>query len=289
MQPTYVYEALNWASSFLEQNNKENRAADILLKHHLNVDWTDFHLSRRDSLSKSIWKAFQQDVTRHSEGIPIQHLTGYEEFYDRRLKVNEHVLIPRTETEELVHGVLEWLKRKQTGSFRMADIGTGSGAIAISLALEAPGNDVTAVDLDEQALDVAKQNAAFYGADVTFLQGNLVDPLLQGAKTYDVIVSNPPYIPLEEWKNLDTVVRDHEPKHALVDSNDNDGLACYRKMAAYLPTLLRTDGLAAFEIGENQGDAVATILQTELPLADIEVRHDMNGKPRMVFCERDGI
>ncbi|RSL28934.1 peptide chain release factor N(5)-glutamine methyltransferase [Salibacterium salarium] len=283
-----MYEALNWASSFLDRSNKEPRAADILMKHHLNVDWTDFHLSRREKLSVDVWEAFYNDVTQHEEGIPIQYLTGCEEFYGRRLKVNEHVLIPRPETEELVQGVLDWLKQKRASSLQIADIGTGSGAIAIALALEAPGLDMTGVDVSEEALTVAKENAAYFGADVTFLQGNLVDPLLQGTKTYDVIVSNPPYVPLEEWEALDTIVRDHEPKQALIGA-DEDGLSCYRKIAAYLPTLLKTDGLAAFEVGENQGEAVRKILQTELPLADIEVRRDINGKPRMVFCERDDI
>ncbi|MGY4688404.1 peptide chain release factor N(5)-glutamine methyltransferase [Salibacterium sp. K-3] len=284
MKPAYIYEALNWASSFLEKNKREARAADLLMKHHLGTDWAGFHLSRREVLSTPVWEAFQHDVIRHSRGVPVQHLMGYEEFYGRPFLVNEDVLIPRPETEELVDEVLRWIRKQRISRLQVADIGTGSGAIAITLALEAPDVQVTAVELDKKALRTAQQNAADLGADVKFLQGSLLDPLLENDKKYDVIVSNPPYIPRGEWQALDPLVRDHEPEQALVGAED--GLACYRNMAVHLPALLQTGGLAAFEIGDRQAEAVTSLLQKELPLADIEWRHDLNKKPRMVFCER---
>ncbi|WP_026701831.1 peptide chain release factor N(5)-glutamine methyltransferase [Salibacterium aidingense] len=287
MKPAYVYEALNWASSFLEKKGREPRAAELLMKHHLDKDWTDFHLSRRDKLSASAWEAFAEDVRQHGKGVPIQQLMGYEEFYGRRFHVNSSVLIPRPETEELVQGVLEWIRKQNLSTLQIADIGTGSGAIATTLALEAPNTTVEAVELEEKALAAAEENASDLGAKVTFFQGNLMDPLLQTDKKYDVIVSNPPYIPEREWHHLDPLVRDYEPKQALV--GEEEGLACYRKIAAHLPALLQPRGLAAFEIGERQAEAVAAILQTALPAADIEVRRDLNGKQRMVFCERNDV
>ncbi|MFD2707066.1 peptide chain release factor N(5)-glutamine methyltransferase [Salibacterium lacus] len=287
MKPAYMYEALNRASSFLEENKREPKAAELLMKHHLNVGWTDFHLARREPLTDDVWTAFWRDVTQHAEGVPVQHLTGYEEFYGRRFHVNEHVLIPRPETEELVDGVLRWIRHQRITSLQVADIGTGSGVIAITLALEAPDVQVRAVELDKKALETAQKNAADLGASVEFMEGSLMDPLLEGETKYDVIVSNPPYIPKQEWEALDPLVRDHDPKLALV--GEEDGLVCYRKMAVHLPALLQSRGLAAFEIGDRQGEDVTRILQKELPLADIELRHDMNDKPRMVFCERNDV
>lgn len=282
-----MYEALNRASSFLEENKREPKAAELLMKHHLNVGWTDFHLARREPITDDVWTAFWRDVVQHAQGVPVQHLTGYEEFYGRRFHVNEHVLIPRPETEELVDGVLRWIRNQRITSLQVADIGTGSGVIAITLALEAPDVQVRAVELDRKALETARQNAANLGASVEFFEGSLMDPLLEGETKYDVIVSNPPYIPKQEWEALDPLVRDHDPKLALV--GEDDGLACYRKMAVHLPALLQSRGLAAFEIGDRQGNDVSRILQKELPLADIELRHDMNDKPRMVFCERNDV
>ncbi|SFQ01907.1 peptide chain release factor N(5)-glutamine methyltransferase [Salibacterium halotolerans] len=287
MKPAYVYEALHRASSFLEESRREPKAAEWLMKHHLNVDWTDFHLSRRDPVTDDVWEAFSRDVTQHAQGVPVQHLTGYEEFYGRRFHVNEHVLIPRPETEELVDEVLGWIRRQHITALQIADIGTGSGVIAITIALEAPDVQVKAVEISPRALATAQKNAADLGASVEFIEGSLMDPLLEGETKYDVIVSNPPYIPNEEWEALDPLVRDHDPKLALV--GEDDGLACYRKMAVHLPALLQSRGLAAFEIGDRQGEDVSRILRKELPLADIEVRYDINKKPRMVFCERNDV
>ncbi|WP_240376364.1 peptide chain release factor N(5)-glutamine methyltransferase [Bacillus piscicola] len=280
----YVYEALQWASSFLEKKGRERRAADVLMKEQLGLSWTDFHLARREPLSVEAWQKFQTGVLAHSEGIPIQHLTGYEEFFGRRFTVNDQVLIPRPETEELVLGVLSWMK-KHPEATAVADIGTGSGAIAITLALEMPGRDVTAVDINEAALAVARKNAEALQAKVTFKRGDLTAPLIETQKSWNVIASNPPYIPVADWQELDPLVRDHEPEIALV-GRDEDGLFCYRKIAVSLPGLLTKPGLAAFEVGVGQGHEVARIMKQALPDAVVDVRYDINGKDRMVFCER---
>ncbi|MFB5662758.1 peptide chain release factor N(5)-glutamine methyltransferase [Alteribacillus sp. HJP-4] len=285
MKPAFVFEALNWASSFLIDKKREPRAADLMMRHLLGLSWTDFYLARRDPLAEEVWTLFERAIIEHGEGRPIQHIIGAEEFFGRRFDVHEGVLIPRQETEELVHGVLQWMNKRVRRRARIADIGTGSGAIAITLALEAPGSHVTAVDVEKEALRTAASNAEKLGAAVTMLHGNLTKPLLQTETRYDVIVSNPPYIPEKDWQTLDTLVKDHEPKRALVGGND-DGLACYRQMAEDLPELLKKKGLAAFEVGAGQGKDVAAILAEHLSGAAIEVKLDINGKDRMVFCER---
>ncbi|MFB4163323.1 peptide chain release factor N(5)-glutamine methyltransferase [Alteribacillus sp. JSM 102045] len=285
IKPAFVFEALQWASSFLAENNREQRAADLLMRHHLDVSWTEFHLSRRENLQEDVWQAFQRDVILHSKGIPVQHLMGYEEFYGRRFNVSEDVLIPRPETEELVDGVISWLKQQNKQNAAAADIGTGSGAIAITLALELKQIKVTAVDINEMALNMAAKNAKALGAHIDFLQGDLLLPLIKTGRMFDVIVSNPPYIPKKEWEELDPLVKEYEPQLALIGEGD-DGLHCYRKMAASLPAILKEDGLAAFEIGVNQGDTAAAIFKKALPDAKVSVRLDINGKDRMIFCER---
>ncbi|SDI04529.1 release factor glutamine methyltransferase [Alteribacillus persepolensis] len=285
MKPTFVYEALSWASSFLAERGRETRAAEILMKHRLGVsNWTEFHFMRREKLPEGVWETYYEDIVAHSTGVPIQHRTGVEEFFGRTFHVSSDVLIPRPETEELVNGVIEWGRQRQH-PLTVCDIGTGSGAIAVTLALELRGVSVTAVDINEAALDTAKSNASLHGASVTFLQGDLVQPILQQNKRFDVIVSNPPYIPKADWEQLDTLVKDHEPELALIGSDD-DGLYCYRAIADKLPRVLKENGLAAFEVGENQAEQTAKILKEALPQAAVNIYRDINGKERMVFCER---
>ncbi|MFC5711531.1 peptide chain release factor N(5)-glutamine methyltransferase [Thalassorhabdus alkalitolerans] len=289
-KPDYIYEALNWASSFLEKKGREAKSGEWLMRHHLGASWTDLHMKRRDPLPEKIWDGFLADVKRHGEGVPVQHLIGYEEFYGRSFRVDERVLIPRPETEELVHGVLQeikaWPRRQEGSSLEVVDVGTGSGAIAVSLALEAEHISVTAIDVEEPALEVAGSNARALGADVHFLQGDLFSPLVQQGKKVDVVVSNPPYIPEEDRESLDTVVKDFEPGTALFAGED--GLVCYRRLAADLPKVLKKPGLAAFEVGAGQGETVARLLReafSETPDVDVTVREDINGKDRMVFCK----
>ncbi|MDA3129383.1 peptide chain release factor N(5)-glutamine methyltransferase [Aliibacillus thermotolerans] len=273
-----VYEALQWASSFLEKHGREMRAADILLKHHLHVKWTEFHLKRRDVLSPAVWEAFQKDVKAHSQGIPVQHLIGYEFFYGRRFSVSNKVLIPRPETEELVAHVIESLSSKND-SPTILDLGTGSGAIAITLALEIPKAKVCAVDISEEALHVAIENNDRLGANVTFLQGDLFAPV--EGKKWDVIVANPPYIPKKEWEQLDVTVKDHEPALALIGDEDK-GVSFYEEIARKLPVTLKKTGFAFFEIGYNQGAEVKSIMEQHLPKRKVTVKKDINGKDRIV-------
>ncbi|MCM3714264.1 peptide chain release factor N(5)-glutamine methyltransferase [Alkalihalobacillus oceani] len=283
MKTMTLHEALRWASSFLEQRSLEQPVAEWLLRHYLQLDRAQLLMRLHDPVPDELITRLKQDLARHAEGIPVQHLIGYEEFYGRKFIVNSDVLIPRPETEELVQAVLG-LKASRFADrpVTAADIGTGSGAIAVTLALEAPEIELYAVDLSEAALKIAERNAAGLGADVSFLRGDLLEPLLERGLKMDIVVSNPPYIPLADEQELAIHVKDHEPHLALFGGED--GLVLYRRMIGQLPAVVKAEAIIAFEVGIGQAEAVRDMLQHAFPKAETEIRRDINGKERIVLA-----
>lgn len=281
-----VYEALKWASSFLQENGRDENAGEIVICHVLKTNRTGLMMNMREELTEEHEKIFIDFIHKHVAGIPVQYLIGYEMFYGRSFSVNEEVLIPRPETEELVLGVLNRIQRKfGQKQLHVADIGTGSGAISITLALENQHLHVYTVDIAEESIEVAKGNAKALGANVTFYHGDLLSPFYETGQKLDVVVSNPPYIPEEDWRGLSSVVKENEPKRALVGGED--GLDFYRRFMQELPTVLQSKALVAFEVGVGQGEDVKVLLQQTFPRADVEVVFDINGKDRMVFAEME--
>ncbi|GGE82015.1 peptide chain release factor N(5)-glutamine methyltransferase [Priestia taiwanensis] len=281
-----VIEALNWASSFLQEANRDQNAGEILLCHLLETNRTGLLMNLHEQLTADQQEKFMHYVEEHIQGIPIQYLIGYEYFYGRKFHVNEEVLIPRPETEELVLGVLERIKRlfSREETLQVADIGTGSGAISITLALENQQLHVSTVDIAQESLEVATCNATNLGVDVTFIHGDLLQPFIQKGQKLDIVVSNPPYIPVEEYMGLSPVVKDYEPERALVGGVD--GLDFYRRFMDELPLVLKEQAIVAFEVGHGQGGDVKTLLQMTFPDAYVNVVFDINGKDRMVFMEK---
>ncbi|MDR9796963.1 peptide chain release factor N(5)-glutamine methyltransferase [Aeribacillus pallidus] len=279
-----VFEALKWASSFLKQAGRDENAGELLLLHHMKKSRASLLADLRMDIDKQVWEIFQQDVQKHAQGMPVQYIIGCEQFYGRPFKVNEHVLIPRPETEELVQGVLLRSERlfSEREQIDVVDIGTGSGAIAVTLALENKKMRVSATDISEKALAVAKENSEKLCANVHFYQGDLLNPIINAKQKADVVVSNPPYIPDEEIMELSTVVKDWEPALAL--SGGADGLLYYRKIVEQLPNVIRYPGLIAFEIGHGQGKDVKSMLENRFPKAEVQIEYDMNGKERKVFA-----
>ncbi|MDO7266869.1 peptide chain release factor N(5)-glutamine methyltransferase [Shouchella clausii] len=271
-----IHEALRWASSFLQENGVEPTAGEWLLRHHGNMERAKLLASLRDPLPEPVWQAFKQDVAVMASGVPVQHVLGYEQFYGRTFLVNGDVLIPRPETEELVALVLNKLK---PGPQAILDVGTGSGAIALTLKLERPDCYVTATDISEKALDVARENAQRLGADITFAKGDLLAPV--AGAVFDVIVSNPPYIPYRDRDSLAVHVREFEPEMALFA--EEDGLMIYRRLAEEVPACIHPRSLVAVEIGAGQGEAVQALFAAAFPFADINIVYDINGKDRIVF------
>ncbi|WP_053218082.1 peptide chain release factor N(5)-glutamine methyltransferase [Virgibacillus senegalensis] len=283
-----INEALRWASLFLEQHRREPRVAEILLQHHTGLERSGFLAAQREVLEKETDERFKADIEAHAAtGIPVQHLTGKESFYGRDFMVDPHVLIPRPETEELVLGVMEYAEKLGTNQpLRVVDAGTGSGIIAITLKLEKPTWQVAATDISAEALQVARQNADRLGANVTFRQGDFLQPILEERQAVDIIVSNPPYIARAEAAFLDDTVKNFDPSLALFA--DGDGLAAYRQIVEQAGSILSDRGLLAFEIGHQQGDQVACLIRSKFPGSLVEVRKDINGKNRMVFAQVTG-
>ncbi len=280
-----VYEALNWASSFLKEKERDENASELLLRFFLHTDRTNLLANLREELDAAIMDSFKEAVHLHGEGTPVQYIIGSEDFYGRSFVVNEHVLIPRPETEELVLGTIERVKRifGRDQRIDVVDIGTGSGAIAITLKLEMPELKVSASDISEDALGVAKENAKRLSAEVAFEKGDLLKPFLEKGQKFDVVISNPPYIPVSDKEEMSIVVTEHEPHHALFAGED--GLDLYRRFKTELPLVLKEKALVGFEVGAGQSQAVAMLLQEAFPSAKIETVYDINGKDRIVFAQ----
>lgn len=280
---TKVYEALKWASSFLIANGRDENAGEILLRHFLNINRSQLFANMQTALPGSVIEKFRTAVEQHVSGIPIQHIIGSEEFYGRTFTVNKEVLIPRPETEELIYHTLIRMKKLTGENLQMADIGTGSGAIAITMKLERPDLSVMATDIAEPSLKVARHNAQALKADVDFIQGDLLQPFIERGRKLDILLSNPPYIPVSDMETMSVVVTEHEPHRALFAGSD--GLDFFRRFMEELPRIIKQPGLIGFEIGAGQGEAVAGMLQLTFPQAAVSVELDINGKDRMVFAE----
>ncbi|MER2154089.1 MAG: peptide chain release factor N(5)-glutamine methyltransferase [Solibacillus sp.] len=278
-----IFEALNGASSFLEENGREGNAARILLQHILQTSYSGLMMKMHDTLPEEQQQQFDAFILEHVKGRPVQYITGTEEFYGRTFVVDESVLIPRPETEELIVGTIERISKlfgdKQ--NLKFADIGTGSGAIAITMKKECPQLNVTATDLSPAALATAQKNAEQLQAEITFKLGDLTEPIAN--EKWDIVLSNPPYIAYEEMEEMSDVVVAHEPHQALFA--DEDGLLLYRKLAENLPALMKRPALIGLEIGYTQGEAVANFFRKSFPNAHVTVVQDINKKDRIVFCE----
>jgi release factor glutamine methyltransferase len=281
-----LYEVLRRASLFLETQQREPKVAELLLQHYLQVSRAAFFTMMQDEVPASIEAKVEEDVRKHAEtGVPLQHLTGKTEFYGRHFSVNEHVLIPRMETEELVqHAIREAKKWNRTDTpLTIVDVGTGSGVIAITLKLELECATVFATDISEVALRTAKQNAAQLEADVIFLQGDFLTPFNRENIQADMIVSNPPYIARKEKPLLADTVKDFDPEIALFAGED--GLAAYSKLIAQSPSALKKNGLLAFEIGHEQGEEVRQLIRNTYPDSAIKIIKDINEKNRIVSAK----
>lgn len=277
-----VMEALAWASSFLVDNGREETAARIVMQHILGISYSGVMLHLQDMLTIEQQMKFKELIEEHASGRPVQYCVGSEEFYGRSFIVDESVLIPRPETEELVLGTINRLDKlfnKQT--LKLADIGTGSGAIAISMKLECPELSVVATDLSKKALMTAQKNAENLAATIDFRLGDLTAPLV--GERFDIILSNPPYIAFNEAKEMSSIVLEHEPHSALFA--EEEGLILYRKLAEQLPAIVNKPALIGLEIGYTQGEQVAKFFKNSFPQSIISIEKDINGRPRMIFCE----
>lgn len=254
------------------------RDAEVLLLHVLgrNRAWLLAHPEAEASAAEQA--AFAELVSRRTAHVPLQYLTGVQEFYGLPFRVSPEVLIPRPETELLVEAVLHWAAGRPV---RVVDVGTGSGAIAVTLAAHlAAGSVVTAVDLSPGALAVARENAARHGLAerVRFLPSDLL-AAVKGER-FDVVVSNPPYVARADETSLEPQVRDHEPHLALFA--DEDGLSVYRRLIPQAAEALQPGGLLAMEFGFGQQSALTALLST---WQNVRLLPDLAGIPRVVLAQ----
>ena len=218
---------------------------------------------------------YEQDLERLEQGEPVQYIVGNVDFYDCPIIVNPSVLIPRFETEGLVEKVIQKVKNKP--HLKIVDLGTGSGCIAIALKKKLDC-EMDAVDISSSALEVAKKNAEINQVAITFYEGDFLEPLHD---TYDVIVSNPPYIAYDE--EIMDIVKKNEPELALYA--DDKGLICYKKILKDAKKYLRVNGLMAFEIGCEQGEILKEVASSFFKEAKISIEKDLQGKNRYLFVE----
>lgn len=260
--------------------------AELLLAEVLGVNRIDLYVNFEQPLAAAEVDRYRQLVKRRAQGEPVAYILGRAYFRNLTLKVSRQVLIPRPETEHGVDAALKFLKKRQWQEApKLLDLGTGSGAIAISLAVEFPDAGVTATDASPETLALAQENARTAGvaARIMFVRSDLfeaLDPL----ETFDLIVSNPPYISGEEWETLPPGVRDYEPREALWGGPD--GLDFYRLLAAEAPQFLKPRGGLILEIGHMQGTAVTGLLKSTGRFEEIDIEQDYAGKDRVVVAAR---
>ena len=274
-------EVLKKAQVKMEAADRGEQAAFLYLLELTNKEAHNLYMEYDEEMPQAQIDEFEAGVERLVKGEPLGHVLGFEWFYGYRFKVNEDVLIPRPETEELVAYILAAYDEyfKDTLNVTAVDVGTGSGAIAVALKKEEPNIHILASDISEKACRIAKQNAQDNDAVVEVLCGDMLEPLIERNIKVDILISNPPYIPSDEAME-DSVVN-YEPHVALFGGED--GLKFYRIIFEHAKKVLKDKAVMAFEMGYNQKEALSAEARKYFPDAKIEVIKDMSGKNRMLF------
>lgn len=278
----HLSSARNIITKQLEPVYLENETppmTDILIEWVTGLDRLQQIAQPKKEISEEQQLLLQEGVTRLLSFEPIQYITGHAWFAGNKFKVGPAVLIPRPETEELVDWILK--ERPDKESFYVLDIGTGSGCIPVSLKKKRPGWTVSAIDISQEALVIAKENADELGVEVNFKAVDLTDESSwPGLGEIDLLVSNPPYIPWSDWNTLPENVREHEPSEALFVP-DTDPLLFYRLIAQLARQQLKKGGAIYLEINETLGVEVVSLFQAQ-GFTSIELKKDMQGKHRML-------
>ena len=274
-----VIDLINWAESYFKEKGFANPRSEIewLLRAVLKCNRMDVYLRFEEPLSQSQLAALRSWVKRRLEREPLQYITGFCDFYGREFSVNEHVLIPRPETERLIDTALEKVKGLDSPS--ILDIGAGSGCIATTLGLEIPGSTILGIDVSEDAIGIANKNKEKLEAEnVSFQKMNILEQRPEGE--FDVLVSNPPYIPKGEMDGLMKDVKDFEPTVALTDQKD--GLIFYKRFAEVGKEVVKSGGWIILEVGlEDHPSAVKKIF-SESGFPEPELIKDYNGDDRVL-------
>ncbi|WP_107037885.1 peptide chain release factor N(5)-glutamine methyltransferase [Brumimicrobium mesophilum] len=262
-------------------NSREKRQiAKMFMMHYMDQDGTDLLLNKNQKVPEEIIKQLEQAIKEINSGKPVQYVMGAVYFYDLKLNIDRRALIPRPETEELVDWIVELWKNR---SPKVLDVGTGSGCIALAVKDNIPRSNVFGVDVIQNAIDLASENAQKLNIDVTFDFANALSLNTYSRYKWDLIVSNPPYIPLEEKAGMKDHVLDHEPGTALFVPN-NKPLLFYKAISLYARDHLVPKGSLFFEVHEEMAKEVEEVLHF-YGFTKVEIRKDLQGKDRMIHAQ----
>lgn len=271
-----ILKVLNWTKGYLAEKGIENARleAEWLLCSVLDIDRVGLYVNHDKPLSAEELSAYRAMVARRARREPLQHILGTQEFMGLDFIVSRDVLVPRHDTEVLVQEAA----KRCIPSAKILDVGVGSGCVAVALAKAIPGAEIYGVDISSKAVAVAARNAASNDTEVKFFVGSLFEPV--EGMVFDLIVSNPPYIPSEEIQVLQPEVRDYEPRGAL--DGGNDGLDFYRKIIPAAEGHLRSSGWLLFEVGMNQAPHVLDLFRDNGGYEELFAAPDAGGIERVV-------
>ena len=261
----------------LVAKGEEAESLSFVYRSLKNLSFTDFVFTLHQEITDEDYKFVEDIFIKLANHIPAQYIIGHAEFFGMQLKVDERVLIPRPETEELVELILA---ENPEENLKVLDIGTGSGAIALALAKNRPDWSVTAADISQDALELAMENAKAQDLNLSFINSDCFSEI---SAKYDIIVSNPPYISHEDQEEVGLNVLHSEPHLALFA--DENGLAIYRRIAEDSKDYLNDGGKIYLEIGYKQGQSVPAIFRKNLPEKQVRILRDQFGQDRMVVVD----
>tara|TARA_Y100000748_G_scaffold298771_1_gene294581 strand:- start:7685 stop:8560 length:876 start_codon:yes stop_codon:yes gene_type:complete len=275
-----IIDIINWGEKYLKDRSFDSprNEIEILLLHLIGCEKIDLYLDFEKVIKPEDLITLRGWIKRRVNREPIQHIIGHSEFYGRRFIVNQDVLIPRPETETVIDISIDALSNKNTPV--IIDIGTGSGCIGITLALEIPRSKVFAIDISEAALSIAKKNAAIYNLkNIEFIK---MDFLSKDIKhNVDLLVSNPPYIPQKEISSLMRDVKEYEPMIALTDNSN--GLVFYQKISKIIPYVVKKNGVTILEVGRGDHYNKVKEVFSKEGYSDIETICDLNKDIRVLM------
>ena len=277
-----VIDIIDWAESYFYKKNFTNPRLEIewFLRSILNCSKLDIYLRFEEPLTQSQLIILKQWVKRRVKHEPLQYITGTCEFYGREFQISSKVLIPRQETERLVDIVIK--KIKNINNPTILDIGTGSGCIASTLALERSDTNLFGIDISSDAIDIAEKNKSIFSLkNVHFRNMDILSEL--PLKKFDIIVSNPPYVSIKEMTYLMQEVRDYEPKIALTDFNN--GLMFYKRIAKISREILKPDSWIILEVGLNEHPDKVKSIFNDMDYNNLELIKDYNGDDRVFIAK----
>ena len=271
---------INYGKKLAKSHNVEVEGIKILVLEMSGLNGAEFLLNIHSEVDRELEEKIKKGIEEYINGKPVQHIVGYTYFYGYKMIVNGDVLIPRPETEELIGYVLAYYDEMFDGKkVDVVDVGTGSGNIAVALAKEESNMNVSASDISFEALETAKVNAENNQANVTFYQGNMLDPFIEKGLKFDILVSNPPYIPDDEY--VEPLVLDNEPNIALFGGNK--GMKFYQEIFKNAKKVLKEKAIMAFEHSHKTRLEMLELANIYFPKANSFVIKDLNGKDRFLI------